>query len=438
MSSHHNWLHQQLDSWLGDNLINSQQADVLRHRYPVGKERNWAGIVIPTAGSIVFALGVILFFAYNWADMSKFIKLAVILASVGISHGVAIKMAKKNTINAYSESLHALGTMLFAAAIILIAQIYHIDDYYPNAIILIAVAAMFLAWASGSIFQALMATVLVTFWAGTEIFDYQSANHISIVILLAGILPFAIYTGSVVLMFFVSAAIMSCYAFNIGNMDSKLLFQGLFFLSCMYLIGGLYLRSTAMAKYASVIRFNGLLVYYILMFSLSFKYSINQLHHFFASPDSLTEYLYYGMPFFGLLIVLAASLYKTSWQSQNNIRKAELVLVCASLAIIAGLGFVYPSLEKPYAYSWMATILINLILIGHFIILILEGTRETSWIKTTAGCLLFSILVFSRFTDLFHSLLLRSAVFILLGIGLFAIGHYYNAQKKQVVEANHV
>ena len=438
MSSHHNWLHQQLDSWLGDNLINSQQADLLRHRYPIDKERNWASMVIPTAGSIVFALGVILFFAYNWADMSKFIKLAVILASVGISHGVAIKMGKNNIINAYSESLHALGTMLFAAAIILIAQIYHIDDYYPNAIILIAVAAMFLAWASGSIFQALMATVLVTFWAGTEIFDYQTANHISIVILLAGILPFAIYTGSVVLMFFVSAAIMSCYGFNIGSMDGKLLFQGLFFLSCFYLVGGLYLRNTAMAKYASVIRFNGLLVYYILMFSLSFNYSINQWHHFFASPDSFTEYLYYGMPLLGLLIVLGASLYKTSWQSQNNIRKAELVLVCISLAIIACLGFVYPSLENPNAYNWMAAILVNLILIGHFIILILEGTRETSWIKTTAGCLLFSILVFSRFTDLFHSLLLRSAVFILLGIGLFAIGHYYNAQKKQVVVANHV
>jgi len=438
MSSHHNWLHQQLDSWLGDNLINSQQADLLRHRYPIDKERNWASIVIPTTGSIVFALGVILFFAYNWADMSKFIKLAVILASVGISHGVAIKMGKNNIINAYSESLHALGTMLFAAAIILIAQIYHIDDYYPNAIILIAVAAMFLAWASGSIFQALMATVLVTFWAGTEIFDYQTANHISILILLAGILPFAIYTGSVVLMFFVSAAIMSCYGFNIGSIDGKLLFQGLFFLSCFYLVGGLYLRNTAMAKYASVIRFNGLLVYYILMFSLSFNYSINQWHQFFASPDSFTEYLYYGMPFLGLLIVLAASLYKTSWQSQNNIRKAELVLVCISLAIIACLGFVYPLLENPYAYNWMAAILVNLILIGHFIILILEGTRETNWIKTTAGCLLFSILVFSRFTDLFHSLLLRSAVFILLGIGLFAIGHYYNAQKKQVVEANHV
>lgn len=437
MSSHHHWLHQQLDSWLRDNLINSQQADSLRLRYPVDKERNWGSMVIPTAGSIVFALGIILFFAYNWAGMSKFIKLAVILASVGISHGVAIRLCKDNISNAYSESLHALGTMLFAAAIILIAQIYHIDDYYPNAIILIAVAAMFLAWARTSVIQALMATVLVTFWAGAEIFDYHIANHVSILILLAGILPFAIRTGSVVLMFFVSAAIMTCYGFNVGNMDSKLLFQGLFFLSCIYLVGGLYLRNTAIAKCASGIRFNGLFVYYILMFILSFKYSLSEWHYFFASPENFIEYLYYGLPFLGLIIVLVASLYKTSWQSHNNMRKAELVLVCISLAIITYLGFIYPSLENRYAYNWLATILVNLTLVGHFMILILEGTHETKWIKTTVGCILFSILVFSRFTDLFHSLLLRSAVFILLGIGLFVIGHYYNSQKKQIMEARH-
>jgi uncharacterized membrane protein len=437
MSSHHNWLHKQLDSWLGDDLIDEQQAESLRLRYPVDKDRNWAGMVIPTAGSIVFALGIILFFAYNWADMSKFIKLAVILASVAISHAAAIKMCKDNINNAYSESLHALGTMLFAAAIILIAQIYHIDDYYPNAIILMAVAAMFLAWARGSIIQALMATVLIAFWAGAEVFDYQTTNHISILILLAGILPFAIYTGSVVLMFFVSAAFMTCYGFNMGYMDGKLLFQGLFFLSCLYLVGGAYLRNTAIAKCASVIRFNGLFVYYILMFILSFKYSLRKWHSLFASPENFIESMYYGLPFIGLIIMLAASLYKTSWQSLNNTRKAELVLVCISLTIVTYLGLVYPSMEYLYDYNWFATILINLTLVAHFIILIVEGSRETNWIKTTAGCILFSILVFSRFTDLFHSLLLRSVVFILLGIGLFVIGHYYNSQKKQIAEAKH-
>ncbi|MBL1141896.1 MAG: DUF2157 domain-containing protein [Proteobacteria bacterium] len=437
MNSHHNWLHKQLDSWLGDNLINAHQAESLRLRYPVDKERNWASMVIPTAGSIVFALGIILFFAYNWADMSRFIKLVVILASVAISHVAAISMCKDNINNAYSESLHALGTMLFAAAIILIAQIYHIDDYYPNAIILMAIAAMLLAWARDSIIQALMATVLVAFWAGAEVFDYQTTNHISILILLAGILPFAINAGSVVLMFFASAAIMTCYGFNMGYMDGKLLFQGLFFLSCLYLVGGAYLRNTAIAKCASVIRFNGLIVYYILMFILSFKYSINEWHYFFASPENLVESFYYGLPFIGLIIMLVASLYKTSWQSLNNTRKAELVLVCISLAIVSYLGFVYPSVEDKYSYNWVATILVNLTLVAHFIILIVEGSLETNWIKTTIGCVLFSILVFSRFTDLFHSLLLRSAVFILLGIGLFAIGHYYNSQKKQIVEAGH-
>ena len=48
MNSHYKWLHQQLDSWIGDNLINSQQANSLRLRYPLGDERNWGKMVIPT------------------------------------------------------------------------------------------------------------------------------------------------------------------------------------------------------------------------------------------------------------------------------------------------------------------------------------------------------------------------------------------------------
>ncbi len=441
MSSHHNWLHQQLDSWLGDNLINPQQADSLRRRYPLGKERNWGSMVIPTVGSIVFALGIILFFAYNWAGMPKFIKLALILASVGASHGAAIWLCKDNKSNAYSESLHALGTMLFGAAIILIAQIYHIDDYYPNAIILLAIAAMLLAWVRTSIIQALMATILVAIWAGSEIFDYHTVNHISILILLAGIVPFAIYTGSVALMFFASAAVMLCYGFNLVHIHNELLFQGLYFLSCTYLMGGLYLRNTSIAKCASVVRFNGLFVYYILLFILSFKSSMRGLELFQTIPENPIEYLYYGLPFLGLIIVLAANLYKTSWQTHDNTRKAELILVCISLAIITYLGLLDPIVrgheDAVMVTLWIATLLINLILAAHYLILIIEGARDTKWVKTSIGCILFAILVFARFTDLFHSLLWRSAVFLLLGIGLFAIGHYYNAQKKQVMEFAH-
>ncbi len=441
MSSHHNWLHQQLDSWLGDNFINPQQADSLRRRYPIEKERDWGSMVIPTIGSIVFALGIILFFAYNWADMPKFIKLALILASVGASHGAAIWLCNDNKSNAYTESLHALGTMLFGAAIILIAQIYHIDDYYPNAIILLAIAAMLLAWAKNSILQALMATILVVIWAGTEVFDYHTVNHISILILLAGIVPFAIYTGSVALMFFASAAVMLCYGFNLVHIYYEFLFQGLYFLSCIYLIGGLYLSNTSIAKCASVVRFNGLFVYYILLFTLSFISSMRVLARFQTIPENLIEYLYYGLPFLGLIIVLGANLYKTTWQTHDNTRKAELILVCISLVIITYLGLLEPIARRHEVSAivtlWIPTLLINLILAAHFLILIIEGARDTKWVKTSIGCILFSILVFARFTDLFHSLLWRSAVFLLLGIGLFATGHYFNAKKKQAMEFSH-
>jgi uncharacterized membrane protein len=47
--------------------------------------------------------------------------------------------------------LHLLGTMMFGAGIWLIAQIYHIDEHYPNALLIWSLGALGLAWALPSL-----------------------------------------------------------------------------------------------------------------------------------------------------------------------------------------------------------------------------------------------------------------------------------------------
>ena len=45
------------------------------------------------------------------------------------------------------------------------------------------------------------------------------------------------------------------------------------------------------------------------------------------------------------------------------------------------------------------------------------------------GCVLFALLMFSRYSDLFDSLLSRAAVFLVLGAALFAVGNFYSRHK---------
>ena len=72
MSKHHAWLQQQIADWVGEGLIDGAQAQTLRARYPLQKGAGWGRLILSTLGAIIFGLGVILLFAYNWAEMHKF------------------------------------------------------------------------------------------------------------------------------------------------------------------------------------------------------------------------------------------------------------------------------------------------------------------------------------------------------------------------------
>ena len=89
MSKQIRWLHSEISNWQSDQLISDQQAEQIRARYAVvEKTRTWDKLIFPTIGAVVLGLGVILFFAYNWADMHKYLKLAVVFGSLLMAHGL--------------------------------------------------------------------------------------------------------------------------------------------------------------------------------------------------------------------------------------------------------------------------------------------------------------------------------------------------------------
>ena len=137
----------EVKTWVTDGLIDERQADLIRGRYPIAGSTGWGQALITAIGAMIFGLGIILFFAYNWSEMSKFTKLALVFGALGLAHfaGILLRFSKSGRY-ASIEGLHVLGTMLFGAAIFLIAQIYHIDEHYPTAFLVWGLAAMALGW----------------------------------------------------------------------------------------------------------------------------------------------------------------------------------------------------------------------------------------------------------------------------------------------------
>jgi len=67
--------------WVAGGIIEQEQAQKILGLYPEKKINgfNWGTLIFSSIGGIIFGLGVILFFSYNWDKLHRLFKLALIL-----------------------------------------------------------------------------------------------------------------------------------------------------------------------------------------------------------------------------------------------------------------------------------------------------------------------------------------------------------------------
>lgn len=430
MNKHHAWLHQELSRWLEEGLMDEQLALTLRQRYKL--DRNWGRFVLSGIGAVLFGLGVILMFAYNWEAMHKFTKLGVIFTALIAAHGAAIWLRRSaGGVGFNSESLHLLGSMLFGAGIWLIAQIYHIEEHFPNAFFVWSMGALLLAWALPSLMQALLACVLILMWQMFESFSFENALHSALGLLLLGIFPLVWRLRSVVLASFASLALFASLMVNLFEFDQAV---GLVLLltaaSGIALSRLLALRSLLpLAEIASGFRIPALMVYLLLLYLLTFPDIADELLlyalHWQHSHEVALAYLVAAALLALLLwgVVLFELFSRGLWREQvSDIAVASGAGLALLIAIIGVRG------------DWLIAIPFNLLFLFHAILLIIEGGRRLRLKLVVSGSLLLCFLAGARYIDLFESLLSRALVFFLVGAALFAVAHFYSRNKQAVAD----
>jgi uncharacterized membrane protein len=429
MSKRNRWLREQVGAWLDEGLIDAALADTLRSRYAVGGgDTPWSRIIISSVGAVIFGLGIVLFFAYNWAEMHKFTKLALVLGAVAAAHGTGFYLStSENAKRGLVESLHVMGTMLFGAGIWLVAQIYHIDEHYPNAFLVWGLGALALAWAMPSIAQALVAVVLVFLWGCFELFDYGSPNHLGPWLVLCGVLPLAWLQRSRVLLFFVLVAFILMYVFSTGRVDDDLILGSMFYCACLYLAAGPLARRSHFPESAPLFEVVGSTVYLVLVYVFSFQGMVRDLTR--LDLEGAMQWFYLLLPLISAALAWIALLATGAWQRADAARRWEVGLTLLSMLLVLVVII--------HADAGILALGFNLIFLGHCIVMIVSGTAELNWKRVTLGCVLFSALVFARFVDLFDSLLMRSVFFLALGAGLFLIGNFYSRRKKLAEDPRH-
>jgi uncharacterized membrane protein len=428
LSKHLQWLKQEVAQWRTDGLLDEALAQRILARYPPVAERNWGRIIFSAIGASLVGLGVILFFAYNWQLVPKAAKLALAIAALLAAHGSAMAVARRTDASrALVEGLHVLGTMLFGAGIWLVAQIYHIDEHYPNAFLVWSLGALALAWAMPSTAQALLALFLVSFWAGVELFGFRTPIHGAPLLVVLGILPLAWWRRSPALLFCAVAVLYLVTAFAAGGIDAKVVVPLLYLMGAAAIIAGAAAPNTAFPAAEAPLRNFGLAVVIGCCYLLSFKDMSGLLGRVNLSKPGIAVYLgSAGAALAGALVLLA----RGKLAQLDSYRRWQLVLLGIGLVIVLA-GILLPLAKGG---SLLVVVAFNVIVLGFAALLIVEGSEQLRPWQVGAGCLLFATVAIGRYVDLFTSLLLRAAVFVALGAALFYVGNFYARSRRRAQE----
>ena len=135
----------------------------------------WQGVTALILGAILLACGVVLFVSAHWDELGPGARFALVCAMVAVFH-IAAGLARKS-FHGLATALHAVGTIATGAAIALVGQIFNIQEHWPAAVLLWALAAL-----AGWVLlrdqaQQTLALLLAPAWIFSE-FGYRAGDHI--------------------------------------------------------------------------------------------------------------------------------------------------------------------------------------------------------------------------------------------------------------------
>jgi hypothetical protein len=139
---------------------------------PAGQVRaagalKWQGVTALILGAILLACGVVLFVSAHWNEIGPGTRFALVMAMVAAFHiGGGLTRA---SFPGMSSALHAVGTSAIGAAIALVGQIFNMQEHWPAAVLLWAVAALFGWLLLRDQAQQTLALLLVPAWIFCEI-----------------------------------------------------------------------------------------------------------------------------------------------------------------------------------------------------------------------------------------------------------------------------
>jgi uncharacterized membrane protein len=132
--------------WVNDRLISRQQAEQILARYGAtyregGKNRDQGYLILMSLAALMIGLGFIIVVGANWDEIPRWLRMGIVVVTVLVTNGIGYLKYKRGQTGTAGAVL-LLGSLFFGAAIMLIAQIYHLGEHFPDGIFLWALGVI--------------------------------------------------------------------------------------------------------------------------------------------------------------------------------------------------------------------------------------------------------------------------------------------------------
>jgi uncharacterized membrane protein len=110
---------------------------------------------------------------YNWDQLPRESKLAIVLGTIGLTHAGGFSLRYKRNARALSDKVFFLGCLFYGAGIWLVAQVFHINAHYPDGVWWWAIGVLPFALCLETRLLHALLVALLGLWAGIEVLNFD-------------------------------------------------------------------------------------------------------------------------------------------------------------------------------------------------------------------------------------------------------------------------
>lgn len=162
--------------WVGEGLVSAESAAIIRRSLA-----HEGGFKLPALlglfGGLLIAASVSAFVAANWEEMPRLAKLVMVLLGLAGALGVAVRLEIRGS-PLGSDAAATCGTLIFAAGVALVGQMYHLPTDWPGGALLIAIGALATAFLLRSNGALIVAIIAIAAWSGGRWEESEGQIHL--------------------------------------------------------------------------------------------------------------------------------------------------------------------------------------------------------------------------------------------------------------------